>query len=82
MGSKLSDGDIQKRLDACSRHRQQPVRDAPSTPEGFWIPFFEDTQPDDDRQKTAAAAAVTVADAPIAYRLLNRQQVLDESMRF
>lgn len=73
MGSRLSDRDIQKRLDACSRHRQD-VRELPSTPEGFWVPYFEDTQPQQP---------VPVGDpALIAYRLRNRQQVLDESMHY
>lgn len=74
MGAKLSERDIQKRLDECSRHRRD-VRDLPSTPEGFWVPYFEDTQP-------SPAAKMAAAPTKVDFRLRNRQQVLDESMNY
>lgn len=44
IGPGLSDREIQRRLDACSRHRKD--MDLEETPDGFWVPFFAPTQRD------------------------------------
>lgn len=83
MGSRLSDRDIQKRLDACSRHRRD-VRELPSTPEGFWVPYFEDTPPPPEPMPAQQPRPDGERRPPalVDYRLRNRQQVLDESMHY
>lgn len=83
MGARLTDRDIQKRLDACSRHRRD-VRERPSTPEGFWVPYFPDTQPPkqpsavDERENAAPEEGA----AAVEFRLRNRQQLLEDSMQY
>lgn len=68
IGAGLSDREIQRRLDTCSRHRN--AQDLPSTPEGFWIPYFVATQ-EEDKQDTL-----------VHYQLKSKKQMLDESAQY
>lgn len=50
IGAGLTDREIQRRLDACSRHRTNAQNELPATPEGFWVPYFVDTQEEDKKE--------------------------------
>lgn len=70
MGPALDEREIQRRLDACSKHRKNMMQ--PSTPEGFWIPYFEETPVDSDR----------VDEQSIRYQFKSLNDIIQESQQY
>lgn len=69
MGAALNDREIQRRLDACSKHRKDMA--LPNTPEGFWVPYFEDTPVDNNNKEQS-----------MQYRLKSRQDIIRDSQLY